>query len=118
MSETIGVVGAGTMGNGIAQVAARAGYDVIMKDVQEQFLQRGLNAIDKSLQRDVDKERLGADEKGEIVSRIRTTTHLSSLSSCSFVIEAVTENLDIKAEVFQAAVFPGEGNRAQAIDER
>ena len=57
---SIGVVGAGTMGNGIAQVAARAGYDVILRDVSEEFLQRGLNAIDKSLQRDVDKERLDA----------------------------------------------------------
>jgi 3-hydroxybutyryl-CoA dehydrogenase len=73
-----------------------------MRDVQEEFLQRGLTAIDKSLQRDVDKERLGANEKGEIVSRIKTTTDLSGLSSCSFVIEAVTENLDVKAEVFRA----------------
>lgn len=101
MSEVIGVVGAGTMGNGIAQVAARAGYSVILRDVQDEFLQRGLNAIDKSLQRDVDKERLSAGEKQEIISRIQTTTDLSSLGSCSFVIEAVTENLDVKAEVFR-----------------
>ena len=58
MSEVIGVVGAGTMGNGIAQVAARAGYRVVMRDVKDEFLERGLAAIDKSLQRDVDKERL------------------------------------------------------------
>ena len=62
MSETFGVIGAGTMGNGIAQVAARAGYNVVMRDVAEDFLLRGMNAIDKSLQRDVDKERLSADE--------------------------------------------------------
>ncbi len=67
-----GVVGAGTMGNGIAQVAARAGYDVIMHDVREEFLDRGLGAIDKSLQRDVDKERLEAADKQSIISRIRT----------------------------------------------
>ncbi len=63
MNETIGVVGSGTMGNGIAQVAARAGYSVMMRDVQDEFLQRGMTAIDKSLQRDVDKERLTAEEK-------------------------------------------------------
>ena len=59
----IGVVGAGTMGNGIAQVAARAGYNVIMHDVREEFLARGMSAIDKSLQRDVDKERLDGSGK-------------------------------------------------------
>ncbi len=101
MSEVIGVVGAGTMGNGIAQVAARAGYSVVMRDVQEDFLQRGLNAIDKSLQRDVDKERLSGGEKLEVVGRIKTTTDLSDLSSCSLVIEAVNENLEVKTEVFR-----------------
>ena len=101
MSEIIGVVGAGTMGNGIAQVAARAGYDVVMRDVSEEFLQRGMAAIDKSLQRDVDKERLGAAEKSEITRRIRTDTSLESLSDATVVIEAVTENLGVKTEVFQ-----------------
>ena len=60
LSEIVGVIGAGTMGNGIAQVAARAGYEVVMRDVSEQFLERGMKAIDKSLQRDVEKERLNA----------------------------------------------------------
>jgi 3-hydroxybutyryl-CoA dehydrogenase len=101
VSEVIGVVGAGTMGNGIAQVAARAGYSVVLRDVQKDFLQRGLNAIDKSLQRDVDKERLSAGEKLEVVGRIKTTTDLSNLSSCSLVIEAVNENLEVKTEVFR-----------------
>ncbi len=90
------------MGNGIAQVAARAGYRVIMRDVQDEFLRRGLGAIDKSLQRDVDKERLNAEEKQGIIGRISTTTHLEELSAASFVIEAVTENLKVKTEVFQA----------------
>src|SRR5690349_7257879 len=72
LSEVIGVVGAGTMGNGIAQVAARGGYDVILNDVRDEFIQRGLAAIDKSLQRDVDKERLSAEEKQRIVGRIRS----------------------------------------------
>ena len=101
MSEIIGVVGAGTMGNGIAQVAARAGCEVVIRDVSEEFLQRGMAAIDKSLQRDVDKERLGAAEKGEIIKRIRTDTSLDSLREARVVIEAVTEDLNVKTEVFK-----------------
>ncbi len=100
MAELIGVVGSGTMGNGIAQVAARAGYSVVMRDVKDEFLERGLKAIDKSLQRDVDKQRLNADDKQAIVNRIKTTTALEPLAEASFVIEAVTENLDIKTELF------------------
>ena len=102
MSETIGVIGAGTMGNGIAQVAARAGYTVIMCDVNEEFLLRGMSAIDKSLQRDVDKQRLSAEEKTAIIGRIETTTELETLSSASFVVEAVTEDLNVKTELFKA----------------
>ena len=102
MAEVIGVVGAGTMGNGIAQVAARGGYDVILHDVQEEFLQRGLAAVDKSLQRDVQKERLTVEEKQQIQGRIRTTTDLASFSEASLVIEAVVENLAIKTEVFKS----------------
>ncbi len=102
MSEIIGVVGAGTMGNGIAQVAARAGYDVVIRDVSNEFLQRGMAAIDKGLQRDVDKERLGGEEKSKIIGRISTDTALESLRDAAIVIEAVTENLAVKTEVFQA----------------
>lgn len=102
MSEVIGVVGAGTMGNGIAQVSARAGYSVILRDVSEDLLQRGMNAIEKSLQRDVDKERLSQEEKQSILNRIQTTTDLESLKSTSFVVEAVTENVGVKTEVFKA----------------
>jgi len=102
MAETIGVVGSGTMGNGIAQVAARAGYSVVMSDVKDEFLQRGLQAIDKSLQRDVDKERLGPEEKQSIIKRIKSTTELEALSEASFVVEAVTENLEVKTELFSA----------------
>ena len=101
MSEIIGVVGAGTMGNGIAQVAARAGYTTVMHDVRDEFLQRGLAAIDKSLQRDVEKERLDAPGKQAIVERIRTTTDLEAFREASFVIEAVVENLAVKTEVFK-----------------
>jgi 3-hydroxybutyryl-CoA dehydrogenase len=102
LADVIGVVGAGTMGNGIAQVAARAGYDVILHDVRDEFIQRGFAAIDKSLQRDVDKSRLSPDEKQGIVGRIRSTTDLGAFSEASFVIEAVVENLPIKTDVFKS----------------
>jgi len=102
MSEIIGVVGSGTMGNGIAQVAARAGYSVIMRDVQDGFLQRGLAAIDNSLQRDVDKQRLTEEEKQSVIGRIAATTKLEDLSEASFVVEAVTEDLKVKTELFKS----------------
>ncbi len=101
MSELIGVVGAGTMGNGIAQVAARAGYEVVLRDVSEEFLERGMKAINSSLQRDVDKERLKEEEKRAIVGRIRTTTAVSDLSGAGFVIEAIYENLEAKQAAFR-----------------
>jgi 3-hydroxybutyryl-CoA dehydrogenase len=102
VAEIFGVVGAGTMGHGIAQVAARAGFRVVMRDVGEEFLQRGLQAVDKSLHRDVDKGRLTADEKQEILSRIRTTTETADLAGASFVVEAITESYEAKREVFAA----------------
>jgi 3-hydroxybutyryl-CoA dehydrogenase len=102
LNEIIGVVGAGTMGNGIAQVAARAGYKVVMRDVRDEFLERGINAIDKSLQRDVDKERLSEAEKKAILGRIQTTTELSDLCAATFVVEAVNEDLAVKTELFKS----------------
>ena len=102
MAEVFGVIGAGTMGHGIAQVAARAGFDVVMRDVAEDFLGRGMMAIDKNLQRDVDKERLSGEEKRAIIGRIKTTTDLASLSDAIIVVEAVTEDLVVKTEVFRA----------------
>ena len=110
VNPVIGVVGAGTMGNGIAQVAARAGYSVIMHDVRDEFLDRGLTAIEKSLQRDVDKERLDAEGKKSITGRIRTTTDFAAFNNASFVVEAVTENLAVKTEVFKSLdqITPGD----------
>lgn len=102
MTETIGVVGAGTMGNGIAQVAARAGYAVVLVDTLNQFLERGMAAIDKNLQRDVDKERLSLSEKASIIERIAPGTELNLLRNATFVVEAVTENLGIKTDVFRS----------------
>lgn len=89
------------MGNGIAQVAARAGYDVVMRDVTTEFLERGLKMIDRNLQRDVDKERLTSEDKQLVLGRIKTTTELEAFSEAAFVIEAVTENLAVKTEVFK-----------------
>jgi 3-hydroxybutyryl-CoA dehydrogenase len=98
--NTVGVVGAGTMGNGIAQVAARAGLSVILRDVEQRLIDRGLAAIDKSLQRDVDKERLTPDAKRETVERIRTTVELDALASADLIVEAVTEDLGVKRALF------------------
>lgn len=89
------------MGNGIAQVAARAGYDVVMRDVSTEFLERGMKAIDRNLQREVDKERLSTEEKQSVLARIRSTIELEALNDAAFVIEAVTENLEVKTEVFK-----------------
>ena len=102
MTQIFGVVGAGTMGNGIAQIAARAGFDVIMRDVANEFLARGMRTIDKSLQRDVDKERLTGDEKQSIVGRIKTTTEIADLRDAFIVVEAATEDLKIKTEIFKS----------------
>jgi 3-hydroxybutyryl-CoA dehydrogenase len=101
LSEIFGVVGAGTMGNGIAQVAARSGYTVKLQDISEQFIERGLKAIDKSLQRVVDKQRLTEEDKKTIQGRIQPTTDLGVFNDASFVVEAVSENLDIKLDVFK-----------------
>jgi 3-hydroxybutyryl-CoA dehydrogenase len=102
MSEIFGVVGSGTMGAGIAQVAARAGFAVVMHDVAEEFLTRAMKAIDESLQRDVDKQRLGADEKSAITEQIKTTTDTNSLRGAFIVVEAATEKLAVKTEIFKA----------------
>ncbi len=99
--ESIGVVGAGTMGSGIAQVAARAGLAVVLHDVAAEFVDRGLATIEKNLQRDVDKDRLASDEKREIIGRIRTTTDLADLSGVDFVVEAITEDFAAKSEAFR-----------------
>ncbi len=101
MIQTIGVIGSGTMGNGIAQVAARAEIAVVMCDISEDFLSRGIASIDKSLQRDVDKERLTSDAKREIISRIRPTISVEELGGVDFVVEAVSEDLAVKSDLFR-----------------
>jgi 3-hydroxybutyryl-CoA dehydrogenase len=101
MIQSLGVVGAGTMGNGIAQVSARAGLSVVLHDVTDEYLSRGISTIEKSLQRDVDKQRLDLDEKARIVSRIKPTTNLADLSGVDFVVEAITEDLVVKSDIFR-----------------
>ena len=100
MSDIIGVIGAGTMGNGIAQTAAGAGFDVVMCDVKEDFLNRGFENIGKSLDRFVKKETMTEDEKANVLGRIRTTTNFDELRDCGLIVEAATENFDVKRQIF------------------
>lgn len=101
MAESIGVIGAGTMGNGIAQTAAGAGFNVVMCDVDQAFVERGLQNIGKSLDRFVKKETMTAEQKDEVLGRIKTTTSLDDLKDCSLIVEAATENFDIKKQIFE-----------------
>jgi 3-hydroxybutyryl-CoA dehydrogenase len=101
MSEIFGVIGAGTMGNGIAQTAASAGYRVIMCDIDEDFVRQGLSTIEKSLDRFVKKETMTEDQKREVLGRVKTTTNLDDLKDCFIVVEAVTENFEVKKQIFQ-----------------
>jgi len=97
----IGVIGAGTMGNGIAQVAAQIGCDVIMRDIEDSFVDRGIKSIDKFLAKSVEKGKLAADEKTKIMGRIKGTTKIADLKDVDFVVEAVIEDLALKKSVFK-----------------
>jgi 3-hydroxybutyryl-CoA dehydrogenase len=101
MTQLIGIIGAGTMGNGIAQTAAASGFEVVMCDVREEFVARGYDTIVKSLDRFVKKETITEDAKREILGRIRTTTAIDDLAGCFLVVEAATENFEIKKEIFE-----------------
>jgi 3-hydroxybutyryl-CoA dehydrogenase len=98
--KSVAVVGAGTMGNGIAQVIAAGNFPVVMTDLNDAALQRGIETIDKSLQRLVSKQKLAADDKNALMARIRTTTRLDDISGCDVIIEAATENIDLKLKIF------------------
>ena len=101
MSEIIGIIGAGTMGNGIAQTAANVGFEVIMCDIKQEFVEKGLANIGKSLDRFVKKETMTEDQKAEILGRIKITTNLEDLEDCTLIVEAATENFEIKKQIFQ-----------------
>ncbi|EJN17401.1 3-hydroxyacyl-CoA dehydrogenase [Pseudomonas sp. GM78] len=99
--QNIGVIGAGTMGNGIAQVCALAGFNVTLLDISEVALQKALATVGKNLDRQVAKETLSAEQKNAALDKIRTSTDYSSLHDAQLVIEAATENLDLKLRVLQ-----------------
>jgi 3-hydroxybutyryl-CoA dehydrogenase len=98
--KQIVVIGAGTMGNGIAHTAAASGFDVTLIDVAEAFLERGMTTIASNLQRGVDKGRMTADEKQQILGRIRPATDVNAAANADIVIEAIIENLAAKTELF------------------
>ena len=99
--KKIGVIGAGQMGHGIALVAAKAGFDVILRDIKDDFVQKGMNKIKRFLDKSIEKGKMTADEKEKVLLHIKGTTKLEDLKDVDLVIEAIFENVKIKKEVFQ-----------------
>jgi len=98
--KKISVIGAGTMGAGIAQVLAQSGYEVVLRDINEEFVKRGISIIDKGLDRLVKKEKMTPEQKEEILARIKATVDIREVADCDIVIEAATENMEIKKKIF------------------
>jgi 3-hydroxybutyryl-CoA dehydrogenase len=101
--KTVAVLGAGTMGNGIAHVFARSGYKVILRDVEQRFLDRGMETIGKNLDREIKKGKLAEADRAEVVGRLTPTTSMSAIAAADFVVEAVPEKLEIKSAVLAEA---------------
>jgi len=101
--KAVAVLGAGTMGNGIAHVFARAGYEVILRDVEERFLQRGMETIRKNLDREVKKGKLTDTEKLAVLARLKPVTDMAAIAAADFVVEAVPEKIEIKRAVLTEA---------------
>ena len=99
--NTFGVIGAGQMGSGIAQVAAASGLNVIMNDIKSEFIERGLAAIDKVLARSVEKGKLSSEEKSTLLGRIQTSADLKDMAKADFIVEAATENEPLKFQIFK-----------------
>src|SRR5208282_2858778 len=99
--KTVGVIGAGTMGNGIAHVFAKGGYSVVLLDVEQRFIDRGLDTIKKNLEREVAKAKLTAEQRDQALANIRGVTARKELAACDFIVEAASERFDIKAELFR-----------------
>src|SRR6267154_1860449 len=99
--KRVGVVGAGTMGNGIAHVFARSGYNVVLCDVEQRFLDRGLETIGKNLEREVAKNKITIDDRASALKRIETAIDRGRLAECDFIIEAATEKFEIKTEILR-----------------
>jgi len=98
--ETVGVVGAGTMGSDIAQVAAASGFAVVVRDIEQQFVEDGLETIESNLDRDVEKGRRSRADANAVRERVTGTTDLADLGDCDLVVEAVVEDIDVKRDVF------------------
>jgi 3-hydroxybutyryl-CoA dehydrogenase len=99
--KTFGVIGAGQMGNGISQVAAMSGLNVIMNDINDEFVKHGLATITKMLTRSVDKGKMTEDEKNNVLGRIKTSTDQQDMSAADFIVEAATENESLKFQIFK-----------------
>jgi len=99
--QRVGVIGAGTMGNGIAHVLARAGFNVVLCDVEQRFLDRGMDTIGKNLEREVAKGKITAGDKAAALGRITPVLDRSKLADCELIVEAATEKFEIKAEIFR-----------------
>jgi 3-hydroxybutyryl-CoA dehydrogenase len=99
--EQVGVIGAGTMGNGIAHVFARSGFNVVLCDVEQRFVDRGLETIGKNLDREVAKNKITAPDKAATLGRITSVLDRAKLSGCDLVVEAATEKFEIKSEIFR-----------------
>ncbi len=99
-NRRVGVIGAGTMGSGIAQVFAQTGYDVVLNDVEQRFIDKGLAGVKKSLAKLVEKSKLTQDGADQVLGRIRASVELAAVRDCGLVVEAVTENQQVKQELF------------------
>src|SRR3954462_4826649 len=98
--KSVGVIGAGTMGNGIAHVFAKAGYDVLLCDIEQQFLDRAVTTVGKNLEREVAKQKLTDEARQAVLNPIHPATSRKPLADCDFIVEAATEKFEIKAELF------------------
>jgi 3-hydroxybutyryl-CoA dehydrogenase len=99
--KTFGIIGAGQMGAGIAQVVAMSGLDVIMNDIKPEFVEKGLESITKILGRSVEKGKMSAEDKNAVLGRIKTSVSLQDMASADYVVEAATENEEIKYQIFK-----------------
>ena len=99
--KKIGVIGAGTMGHGISLVAAKAGFDVTMRDIKDEFVQTGLSKIERFLDKSIEKGKMTAEEKKKILSKIKGTTKLEDLKDCDLIVEAIFEDVTVKKDIFK-----------------
>ncbi len=99
--QKVGIIGAGTMGNGIAHVFARSGYSVVLCDIEQRFLDRALETVSKNLDREVNKNKITIDDKTSTLKRIETVTDRGRMANCDFIVEAATERFEIKTEIFR-----------------